>query len=166
MSSIDTQSTIRNILDRLERLEKPDIGGANGSWTPAFTGSGTAGTFTYDTNSTGGSYTVENGRVTIDGRLRITAISVAPTGDLRITGLPYTGIAAGNGVAGYGTFTLFTGLTITAGKTQLMLRILASTAYFEIIESGSAVASAKIQGSALALIGGVADFMFSGEFRI
>lgn len=174
MPPLVTQAELEGLLRRLSALErrvartevveKPLY--AIGTWTPAFTGSGTAGTFTYDTTNTGGSYTRLGSRVQIDGRLRITAITVAPTNELRITGLPFAGTAAGNGIAGFGWMTLNTGITLTAGKTWLAIRVPASQSYFQIVENGSGVAAALIQGAALALIAGAADFQFSGQYRI
>jgi hypothetical protein len=64
-----------------------------GTWTPAFSGTGTAGTFTY-TGARSGGY-VRTGEIVIaHGRIAISAISVAPTGNMRITGLPVTSAAA------------------------------------------------------------------------
>lgn len=65
---------------------------AVGTFTPAFTGSGTAGSFTYSGQS--GRYTRIGNLCFVRIYLEVSAISVAPTGDLNVTGLPFTSAAA------------------------------------------------------------------------
>lgn len=62
--------------------------GSVGTWTPAWTGTGTAGTFTYSNQS--GNYTQIGGMVFFSGRMTITAIGTPPTTNMTITGLPVT----------------------------------------------------------------------------
>lgn len=81
---------IYNILDllerveRLEKIESPIV--TTGSWTPAFTGTGVAGTFTYVNQI--GRYTRISNQVVIHASIQISAITVAPTVNMTITGLP------------------------------------------------------------------------------
>lgn len=90
MADLRTQQQIRDLADRLERLRKADKGVATGTWTPAFQGTGTAGTFTYAANGQTGVYTRIGNQVFIHCYVQISAISVAPTGSMQITGLPLT----------------------------------------------------------------------------
>jgi hypothetical protein len=60
-----------------------------GTWTPVVAGSGTAGTYEIGTN--GCTYTKVGRMVTIQGFIQFAAVVTGGgTGDLRITGLPYT----------------------------------------------------------------------------
>jgi hypothetical protein len=60
-----------------------------GTWTPVVAGSGTAGTYEIGTN--GSTYTKVGRMVTIQGFIQFAAVVTGGgTGDLRITGLPYT----------------------------------------------------------------------------
>lgn len=61
---------------------------AEGSWTPAFAGTGTAGSFTYGSERNG-RYTRIGNIVHIRAYVVISAISVSPTTNLIITGLPF-----------------------------------------------------------------------------
>lgn len=73
-----------------------------GTWTPAFIGTTIAGTFTYTTRI--GRYRRIDDMVWIVGRVRISAISVNPTGNIQISGLPYTVNASVNGVGTIGYY--------------------------------------------------------------
>lgn len=59
-----------------------------GTWTPALAGTTIAGTFTYATQS--GVWRRIGDLVVVLGDVAISAISVAPTGNMTITGLPVT----------------------------------------------------------------------------
>ena len=71
----------------LEALERPR--GGSGTWTPIFIGAGTAGTFTYAATRYG-TWTRLGDQIFLSGRCAISAITVAPTGAVRIGGLPFT----------------------------------------------------------------------------
>lgn len=87
---------IKEIKRRLERLESNEqLLTARGTFTPAFAGTGTAGTFTYVANGQKGAYARNGNQVTIHIYVQISAISVAPTGNMRITGLPFTAASVG-----------------------------------------------------------------------
>ena len=66
-----------------------------GTFTPTFQGSGTAGTFTYVAQR--GVYRRFGDTVHWMAQVAISAITVAPTGNMRIAGLPFT--AGDGGVA-------------------------------------------------------------------
>lgn len=59
-----------------------------GTWTPQWKGSGTAGTFTYSHQQ--GAYIKIGQLIYWMCGLRVTAITVAPTGNLAVIGLPFT----------------------------------------------------------------------------
>lgn len=61
---------------------------ATGSFTPTVTGTGTAGTFVYSTQT--GSYTKIGNLVTVVLDVAVSSVSVAPTGNVRLSGLPFT----------------------------------------------------------------------------
>jgi hypothetical protein len=63
-----------------------------GTWTPALQGSSTAGTYTYDTDRTGGNYTKIGNTVFIRGVIRVSGTTSAGSGSAQITGLPFATI--------------------------------------------------------------------------
>lgn len=153
-------------LGRVEVTEVPIV--QAGTWTPALFGDGTAGSFTYDLTNTGGEYTRDADRVDFNGRVRITAITVAPTGNMYIT-LPsvYT-VATVAYTAGVGGSPLIQcrGVTMSAGHTWISGYLISAQARLYLNENGSAVAPANIQGTQIALVGGSLDFIFAGHYRI
>lgn len=172
--SIELQRQIRGILDRLERIEKPDVLlYQTGTWTPALSGDGaTPGTFTYNAGATGGSYTREGNTVTFRGRVYITAITVAPTAgsNMRIS-LPtvYT-VATKTFVGpGHAHFSQQTGITFTAGYHQLGGYALNGSPYIYLAQSGSGVAALNIVAANVGLVGGgggAIDFIFAGSYEV
>ena len=61
-----------------------------GTWTPAFRGSSTAGSYTLSVNSGGATYTKIGRQVTVNAAFNITAVGSAGTGYAQVTGLPFT----------------------------------------------------------------------------
>lgn len=61
--------------------------GLRGVWTPAFAGTTIAGVFTYTIQD--GYYFVLSNNIVLYGRVAISAIPTPPTGNMRITGLPF-----------------------------------------------------------------------------
>jgi hypothetical protein len=167
MNAQQLAAEIADLKKRIKELEgREDPEYSTGTWTPAFQGSGTAGTFTYDTGLTGGEYTRSGNRVFFNGRIRITAIGTAPTGDLRITGLPIAAASPAFGVAGGAALTIWHGLTLPANYTQVMLRITNGTTYLNLTRGGSNQSQANVQGGELVLVTSVANFDFEGHYRI
>lgn len=154
----------RRILDQTIVKEVPIYD--EGSTTPTLQGSGVGGTFTYDATNTGLEWTRIGNRIYLNGRVRITAIAVAPTGDVRITGLPVAAASPAFSVAGGAAFTIWQGITLPAGYTQLMLRITSGQTFLNITRGGSNVGQANVQGAELVLVGGVANFDFEGFYRV
>jgi len=170
MSDIATQRDLVRRLEQTQVVERPGTSGydtfyASGTWAPTLVGSGTAGTFTYDATNTGATYTRIGNRVFIEGRLRITAIAVAPTGNLSLAGLPITSTSTAYATTGTAVFGGWQGITLTAGHTELAASILSATTTITLFESGSNVAVNIVQGTGLVLVGGVADFRFTGSYQ-
>jgi len=164
MSTGTEARQLTDILHRLDHLEALSQSiYATGTWTPVLAGDTIAGTFTYGAE-TGADYTRHGNRVFVNGRIRITAVAVAPTGALRITGLPFAA-ASTSAIAGGLDLSLWHGITLTAGHTQLSLRILNTLTNAQFMESGSGVAAAGVVGGAFALIAGFADFQFTGAYQ-
>lgn len=167
-----TERDLEGILRRLKRIEDRDDRGmpevptyAIGAWTPRLVGSGTAGTFTYSVQTA--DYLRLGNTCFVRGRVRITAIGVAPVGNLQINDLPFTSVAIGTGGnAGGGAFQLWQGVTLPAGYTQLMWYAAPTVTHINISRGGSNVAQANVQGGELALVGGVANFEFAGQYRV
>lgn len=132
-----------------------------GTFTPTFVGSTIAGTFTYVTQS--GQYTRLGNMCLFSAAINISAITVAPTGNLQIS-LPLT---AGAG-AQRGAFAPsdYTGITLGAGYSQLGARVTSSTALARLTKSGSAIQAIFVPGSALALIAGAAEIVYSGMYLL
>ena len=170
MSNLVTQRSQARGLEQSRVIERPgavtgfDTFYATGTWTPTLVGSAVAGTFTYDGANTFGTYSRIGNRVFLTGRVRITAIAVAPTGNLAIGGLPITSnaisIAGGILIIGY------QGITLTAGHTQLHAYIGSAATILNLFESGSNIAFAAIQGAGLVLVAGVADIIFEGQYTV
>lgn len=132
-----------------------------GTWTPAFAGSGTAGTFTY-TAATAAYYTKIGNLVWFGGRVTISAISVAPTTNMRITGLPFT--AKSDTVnSGAITFGFISNLDFSANAIQLTGVVVGGQSYidlYEVFDNAAAVAypAANFTNAACSII-------FSGWYR-
>lgn len=112
MSDIRKVRDLDKRIGQSEVVERPGIGG---TWTPVFAGTTIAGTFTYATQT--GRWHRAGKLIYIEFDLAITAISVAPTGNMAITGLPFASGAS----AGYGPIALgfISNIVLPASKTQI-----------------------------------------------
>lgn len=81
-----------------------------GSWTPVISD----GTNNATTNAQEGDYTKIGNRVFFSGKILISSLG-SVSGDIRVTGLPFTSSGTTQGNAGGCTITFATGLNITAG---------------------------------------------------
>lgn len=158
-------------LDALERRDRDRRGvelplTASGTWTPVLEGSGTAGSFTYTVQA--GTYTRVGDVVFFRLRVQISAITVAPTGNLQISGLPLTSVTIGGGagVSGGGACTIWQGITLPANYTQLMARVVSGMTVVNLTRGGSNVGQANVQGGELALVAGVANFEIEGQYQV
>lgn len=120
MSDIRQQRDLARRLEQTQVIERPGASGqttfyASGTWTPFFEGTTIAGTFTYVTQQ--GRYARIGSRVFIEFDIAISAISVAPTGNMIITGLPVVSGAS----AAYGPIALsfISNIILPASKTQI-----------------------------------------------
>jgi hypothetical protein len=155
---------------RLQALERfmHEIRGDRGAtaaaaWptAPAFSGDGTAGTFTYTQQT--GYYVLDGPKVDIWGRCAISAIAVNPTGNMRIINLPFAASADTNNFAVIGLTT--DNLDYDAGFTMVKGQINPGAQFMYIIESGDNAVRAAIQGSTFDNNVAV-DIVFSGSYRI
>lgn len=158
----DIWRAIRALSDDLERLRKADAGGTGGSFVPEWQGSGTPGTFTYTASATLVEWWIEGNRLLYNGRIVITAISVAPTGALSIIGWPYAGVSdSGMAIAGGGAMISWA-LNVAAGYTDVSLNFVNGSSAASLVRSGDNVAIAGVQGGELI----VGDCRFAGQYRI
>lgn len=137
--------------------------GVTGTFTPLVAGSGTAGTFTYDTTNTEAQYTRRGDRVEFNGRIIATATAVAPTGNLSIGGFVIP--AGANGINGNilgGAIIGYTGLNLVAGYTQVEGWVVGGATSILLYEMGDNVARAIVQGGELAA---TFDFFFAGWYK-
>lgn len=158
-------------LEQTQVTERPGVSGYSsfydfGTFTPALQGTTIAGTFTYDATTTACYWSRFGNRVLLNGRVRITAITVAPTGNLQIITLPFTPATVTGNIAGGVLFQTWTGITLTGARTMLSGDILSGAAAIRFFESGSNLAAASVIGGGLVLVGGSADFRFSGQYMV
>lgn len=125
-------------LDRLRSFEWPTY--AEGTWTPVLVGTTGAGTYTYVTQV--GRYTRIGNIARIEGHINISAITGAPTGNMTITGLPFTSVNV-LGTSGGVSFQFISQLKYTAASLQLLGLISVATsaiALYEVFTNAVAVA--------------------------
>lgn len=146
-------------LRQTEVKEVPIV--TKGTFAPTFVGSTIAGTFTYTTQN--GNYTRLGNVVHVQAHIVISVITVAPTGNLQLGGLPFTSATPDPGTLNISDYT---GITLGAGYSQLGARVAASATTANLTKSGSAIQALFVQGGALALITGAAEIVFSGTYRI
>lgn len=130
--SLDTLVALQRQITALQRdvarlAAQERIRYATGTWTPAFTGSIIAGTFTY-TQQTGRWRRVGD-TILYWFDVGISAITVAPTGNMRITGLPTTALTYG-----FTTLSAITQIDITANKF-LTAVVTSSQSYIQLYEA-------------------------------
>lgn len=146
----------------LERVEFPVSTGTFASVT--LVGSTTPGTFTYDTGNTEAQYTRVGDRVLFNGRVNITATSVAPVGNISIAGLPFpSGANAANGNILGGCNIAWSGINLAAGYTEVEGVIVGATSSILLYELGDNVARAIVQGSEIAA---AVDIWFWGMYKL
>jgi hypothetical protein len=122
---LELREELRELL-RAERAREE-----TGTFTPIYLGSGTAGTFTYTSQI--GHYRVIGDLVFFWGTVTISAFSVAPTGNMSISGLPYTSDAtAGNISSAY--FGAISNIDFSANVVQLVGDIPNSGTAIRLIE--------------------------------
>lgn len=169
--SDDMLTRLRDNEARLRQTETKETPGdpgfsqfyTTGTFTPVLAGSTGGGTYTYTVQY--GAYTRIGNRCLFNIHITITVITVAPTGVMEITGLPFTS-AAGAGNPGGAAITLWQGFTFPAGYTQLMGAIGTSSTVLLFIRGGSNVAAANVAAGELALVGGAASWQMFGVYQV
>lgn len=142
----DPQRDILNLLyDNEKRLsitevkEVPQF--ATGTFVPTFAGSTIAGTFTYLAAGQKGFYTRIGNQVLIHAYIQISAIGVAPTGNMRIGGLPFA--SANVGLDFSITLGFVSNINMSANIIQLTAIALLNTAQiglFEVFDNAATTA--------------------------
>lgn len=169
-----TDQNLEDVMRRLKELEqwrdrnKTEVPiYATGTFQPSLAGSGTPGTFTYSANARSVNWTRIGNRVLFNGRIQISAITGAPVGAMLITGFPatITPASTGFGAPGGADFGLWTA-NLPAGYTQFAGQFTDGSTNLLLIRNGDNVAPASVDGAEIALVGGVADFRFKGEYQI
>lgn len=148
----------------LRRPRAEAIDSAVGVFTPGLAGSGTPGTFTYDTANTEAVYTRLRNEIFIEGRVIVTATSVAPTGNVAITGLPFTsaGAVLSGNIAG-GFVIVWSGINLQAGYGYVAGVVTGSATDITLYECGDNVARVNVQGVEMAAAW---DLFFVGRYRV
>ena len=139
---LSMQRQIQALQDQLERLRKTDTGQSAGGFTPAFTGTGTAGTFTYTKQF--GIYTRIYSQVFIYGAIQISAITVVPTGNMTITGLPFTALGVDAYHAAGVEWAFISNFNYTAAALDLTGYIRNATSVIELYESFDNAAAVQV----------------------
>ena len=157
--SLDLERRVRMIEDRLSvRVENTYYD--SGTWTPAFTGTTIAGTFTY--LGAVGLWTRFGNNIFIHAYVQISAISVSPTGNMTITGLPYT--ADNLGVDFSLAIGFASNINTSANIVQLTAIVRLNTARIDLYEAFDNVAST--QYPAANFTNANAAIELSGVYRI
>lgn len=167
MSDAVTHRTLDDILRRLEHIETLSrIPYGTGTWAPVLVGSGTAGTFTYAA-STAGTYTRMGNTIHVRGRVAITVVTVAPTGNLSVRGLPRTSATVTSGTAG-GVACVYWGKVNIGGGAKVYLAgwIQSASTQIDLAVSDSAGGAAVFLTGAAAGIAANSDLVFWGSYQI
>lgn len=145
MSDMDVLRRLKKHDTILDRLNTREQGGVTGTFSPTFTGSGGAGSITYDTQF--GHYTLINDLCFCRIHINTAVVTSVPTGNLQIGGLPFT--SANVTEAGPAACADYSNINLTAGYTQLGVRVDASATTALFIQSGDNVTAAAVAGSAM-----------------
>lgn len=140
---LDGSLEVDNDITALGSITGDEIVAPTGTWTPVLKGTGTAGTFTYTVQT--GRYIKFNKWIIATGRIDISAISVAPTGNMRIGGLPFTVLnSVAIGTVDIGLLSAYNLGATTAFLTGMPANNTTDIAFFETIDNagaGNALAS-------------------------
>lgn len=159
---IKDQVKVARQVDRTETKETPIY--QKGSFSPALVGTTIAGTYTYGAGNLV-EWTRIGNRLFYNGRISITVITTAATGNITVTGWPFSGVADTNmAIAGVGAMT-WSKITFVANYLSISMQHANGTAASTMIKSGTAaVAVVSLTGAEI----GAAplDFRFGGDYRI
>lgn len=174
MSDFDMIRALKQNDARLRLTEVKEVPGGipgftsfydSGTWTPAIVGATIAGTFTYAATR-GGTYTRIGDTVFVRGRIAFSAITVAPTGSLKIEGLPFNG-SPSIAVAGGVQFTYWSAVGIGGGATVYLAGAIANatTAISLFVSSSNGSAAVALTGATAALTTN-SDLIFQGQYQV
>lgn len=138
-----------------------------GVWTPTLVGLTIAGTFTY-AGTTAGSWTRLGNTVFLRGRIAITAVTTAPTGNLTVQGLPFAAATVTSGVSGSLAFIYWNLFNINSTGAETYLSGLIGNGATRV----DLVVSRSNGAAAVALTGPVAntspntDLLFTASYEV
>lgn len=161
--------------DRLRQTETKEVPGGIpgftsfydiGTWVPTLVGSTIAGTFTYNAVTAGG-WTRIGDRVLFDGRITITAVSVAPTGNLTIRGLPIVSASPVNNSPGGAQFSYWSTVGLGGGANVYLGGVIqnAQTIIALTIAQNAGGAVGLLTG-AIAAVGANTELVFQGHYQV
>jgi hypothetical protein len=130
-----------------------------GAWTPTLGASITNGTHVYTTQL--GRWSRRGNEVFVTGSIVISSKDVALNGNLALKGLPFLPETVGS-LDTTATISIFSGITLTAGLTQVSGLIPSATAQINLLGSGSAVGYAALTQAALP--GAAVTILFAASY--
>jgi hypothetical protein len=160
---------------RLRQTETKEVPGgipgftsfyAAGTWVPTLVGATIGGTFVYNA-VTFGTWTRLGNTVLFRGRITITTVSVAPTGALRIGGLPIVSATTTAGFAGGAQFSYWGLFGLGGGvNTYLGGAIPSAVSYIDLYRSVDNNAFASQITGAIAAVATNTDLNFQGQYQV
>lgn len=148
---------LRRDVNALMQRERMIYG--TGTWVPSWSGSSTAGAFTYTTQV--GVYTQVERLIFVSAHLLISAIGTPPVGNLRIAGLPFTCEATYDHSLAIG---LLSNIDLTAADVQLTARVAAGSTLIALLESFDNLAATFYPAANFTNVN--AEFELSGWYRM
>lgn len=157
------QRQIQELQATLEVLRKADTAMyTTGTFTPTFSGSATAGAWTYSTQA--GFYTQIGNRIFFNLSIAAATRTSVPSGDAWIVGLPTNSNATANSHSAVCVDTI-SGFTLTGTIVQLTARVPPSATRVELVENiGTAPSAASLL--AATAIGATAFIRVSGTYLL
>ncbi len=156
---------------RLKQTETREVPGnipgftsfyASGTFTPAFQGSGTAGTWAYSVQA--GFWSRIGNRVFFNLFVAASSRSVAPTGNARITGLPITSSATANTYSALAVDAV-SGFTLPATCVMLTCRVSPSSVIIDVdtVDGTAPTAANALLATGLGTVGAI---IISGFYMV
>lgn len=116
-----------------------------GTWTPAFGGTTTDGTLTHNLQE--GQYVRVGALVVVTYRVRVSAVTSAPTGNLTVTGLPFAADSATGAWAG--PVHAYNLINLAASVVQISGEVIGGESRIQFIESYDNAAPTSVPASAI-----------------
>ena len=134
------------------------LGSGKGRWTPVPVGITTSGTFVCDLQV--GHYTRVGNLVVFSCRVSVQSVTVAPTGDIYIDGLPFAAINITGAETGC-AISQYSRIALDAGYTQLSATINPGESRIQLVENGSGLSASGISPT---LFGTDAGIIIGGTY--